>query len=276
MIDAHQHFWQFNHERDTWMDGESMACLRRDYMPQHLLPLLERHGFTGCVAVQADQSEEETQFLLNLADQFSSIKAVVGWVDLCSPLLYRHLEHWEMSAKLVGFRHILQSEKPEFMLQPTFVEGLKTIGNFGFTYDLLVFPSHLEAANCLLQKIENQLVVIDHLAKPHVKNGDISGWEHTLRQLARYDNVYCKLSGLVTEADWQQWTYPQLEPYMEVALSAFGAHRLMYGSDWPVCLLAAEYEQQLSVINQFIHRLSPTEQAAIMGETAVHFYQIST
>jgi L-fuconolactonase len=273
-IDAHQHFWRFDPQRDTWMDETTMSRIRNDFMPEQLKPLLIQHNIQGCVAVQAEQSEQETSFLLNLAERFSFIKAVVGWVDISAPLLPERLAELKNYPKLAGFRHILQSESPEFMLQSAFVEGLQCLGKWGFTYDLLVFPSHLEACNILLQKIDNQLVVIDHLAKPYLKTKEIDAWEKAIRRLAAYPNVYCKLSGLVTETYWNHWRMDEFEPYLQVVLAAFGPQRLMYGSDWPVCLLAAEYGEQLSIITQFIQQLSADEQAAIMGGTAAHFYQL--
>lgn len=272
-IDAHQHFWQFDPVRDAWID-DSMKVIQRDFMPADLEPVLQQNGIDGCVAVQADQSEKETLFLLELAEKHAFVKGVVGWIDLRSKDLEARLEYFSAYPLLKGFRHILQGEKPEFMLQPDFLNGIATIGKMGYTYDILVFPNHLGAVKKLLQKFENQPFIIDHLAKPYIKTGIIDEWATDLRQIAAYPNVYCKLSGMVTESDWQHWRPEQITPYLETALELFGPNRLCYGSDWPVCLLAAGYHEQMQVVTHFIQTLSPTEQSAIMGGNATKFYRL--
>lgn len=272
-IDAHQHFWQYDPVRDAWID-DSMKVIQRDFMPDDLEPVLQQNGIDGCVAVQADQSETETLFLLELAEKHPFIKGVVGWIDLRSKDLEKRLEHFSDYPLLKGFRHILQGEAPEFMLQPDFLKGLSMIEKKGFTYDILVFPNHLKAVEKLLQQHENQHFIIDHLAKPHIKKGMLDEWADDMKTIASYPNVYCKLSGMVTEADWQNWRPEQLFPYLETALELFGPHRLCYGSDWPVCLLAAGYEQQLQVVTHFIQTLSPNERSAIMGGNAATFYRL--
>ena len=272
-IDAHQHFWQFDPVRDAWISDE-MAVLRRDFMPEDLAPLLQKNGIDGCVAVQADQSEAETFFLLDLAEKHDFIRGVVGWVDLRSDHLSERLDNFSRFPKLRGFRHILQGEAPAFMLQPAFLKGISTLGKKGFTYDILVFPRHLKAVNTLLKNNDNQPFIIDHLAKPYIRKGLIKQWGKDLRQIARFENVYCKMSGLVTEADWQSWQPQHLWPYLETVLEAFGPTRICYGSDWPVCLLAASYDRQYEATFSFIQQLSPTEQAAILGGNAAAFYQL--
>lgn len=273
-IDAHQHFWEFDPVRDAWI-SEQMQVLRRDYLPSDLLPVLQENGIDGCVAVQADQSEQETKFLLQLAEQHPFIQAVVGWIDLRSKNLPSRLDHFSGHSRPKGFRHILQGEKPEFMLQPDFLQGIKTLGERGYIYEILVFPRHLQAVQKLLKSAQNQPFVIDHLAKPYIKRGLIRQWEKDLRQIARHKQVYAKLSGLVTEANWSGWKPADILPYLEVALEAFGPDRLMYGSDWPVCLVAAAYRQQKQVVDQFIRPLSETERRKIMGLNAVHFYNLT-
>lgn len=271
-IDAHQHFWEFDPIRDAWITND-MAVLRRDFLPTDLQPLLQANGFDGCVAVQADQSEEETRFLLNHADRHGFIKGVVGWVDLRANDLEVRLEKWSDEQKLCGFRHILQGEEPEFMLERHFLRGLSILGKSGYTYDILVFPRHLNAVEKMLGMLDNQLFVIDHIAKPYIRAGLIEDWERDIRKVAQFPNVYCKVSGLVTEANLADWKPEDIYPYLEVVLDAIGPDRLMYGSDWPVCLLAAGYEQQLEVVESFFSRLSAGERRRIEGLNAMDFYQ---
>lgn len=272
-IDAHQHFWHFDPVRDAWITDD-MSVIRRDFLPGDLLPHLQEHGFDGCVTVQADQSDTETRFLLENAKNHDFIKGVVGWVDLRAHDLEARLEQWADDKKLKGFRHILQAEKPEYMLSPEFVRGLGAIGKHGYTYDILVFPSHLETVEKLLENFDNQYFVVDHIAKPYIRSGEIREWERDLRRVASFPEVHCKVSGLVTEASLTDWKPGDIFPYLEVVLDAFGPGRLMYGSDWPVCLLAASYERQLDIVESFFSRLSPGERERIMGLNAIDFYQL--
>ncbi len=273
-IDAHQHFWQFDPVRDAWIREETMSALRRDFLPADLEPLLQQCGMEGCVAVQADQSETETQFLLDLADNHAFIKGIVGWVDLRAKNLAERLDYFSRFPKIKGFRHILQGEAPEFMLQPRFLEGVKALGKGGFTYDILVFPKHLKAVKTFIKRLDDQPFVIDHLAKPYIKKGLIKQWEKDMRSIAGYKHVFCKVSGLATEADWKTWREADLTPYLDVVLEAFGARRLLYGSDWPVCLPAAGYEKQWAVVKHFTDKLSASEQAGVWGANAAGFYNI--
>ncbi len=271
-IDAHQHFWQFNPVRDAWMTEGSMSAIRRDFLPTDLLPILQKNGFDGCIAVQADQSETETHFLLNLSNKNDFIKGVVGWVDLQANDLSERLDYFSQYPKLKGFRHILQGEKPEFMLQKSFIEGVKLLGNRGYTYDILVFPRHLSAVHKFLQTLDNQPFVIDHLAKPYIQRGLIKQWERDMQRIAKHENVWCKVSGMVTEADWSNWQVADFEPYLDVIFEAFGVDRIMYGSDWPVCLLAASYDKQLSIVENYLSKLSDTEGGKVLGKNAQLFY----
>lgn len=273
LLDAHQHFWQFNPVRDAWISPD-MSVLRRDFLPADLQPLLEKHHIAGCIAVQADQSEDETRFLLNQAAIHPVVAGVVGWVDLRSDRLPAILDGWAGLPKLKGFRHILQAEVPEFMLQTAFLRGIRTIAERGYSYDILVFPRHLTAVHKLLRTADKQAFVVDHLAKPYLRRGQWRQWAKDLRSIARFPNVHCKLSGMVTEANWQRWQPADFSPYLDIALEAFGAERLMYGSDWPVCLLAASYAQQFEALQVYVRKLSPTEQANIMGQTAARFYKV--
>lgn len=273
-IDGHQHFWQFDPVRDAWIDEKSMSIIRRDFLPEDLLPVLKKNGLHGCVAVQADQSEKETLFLLDLAEKNNFIQGVVGWIDVKSEKLPERLEYFGQYRKLKGFRHILQGEKPEFMLNPDFVNGVRLLGQKGYTYDILVFPKHLKAVKLFLQQLENQPLVIDHIAKPYIKKGLIKEWEKDIKAIARHTNVYCKISGMVTEADWKYWKDSDFTSYLDVVFEAFGVDRLMYGSDWPVCLLAAEYDQQMSILKNYISKHAPTAEAKIFGANAVRFYNL--
>jgi L-fuconolactonase len=273
-IDAHQHFWKFDPVRDAWID-DSMRVIRRDFYPEHLKPLLDEHGIDGCVAVQADQSNEETRFLCDLASKNDFIKAVVGWVDLRSDDIEAQLEALKEQSKLVGFRHIVQAEPPAVLYHDGFRRGIAALKKHHFTYDILIFTDHLPATIDFVNAFPEQLFVIDHMAKPKIKTAEIKEWAVHMKKLATYPNVFCKLSGMVTEADWHGWKSEDLKPYMELVLETFGPHRLMYGSDWPVCLLAAEYKTQLEVVQNFISTLSQDEQKMIMGGTARRFYGIS-
>ena len=273
-IDAHQHFWKYNSQRDSWITDD-MRVLRADFLPHHLAPLLQQEGFDGCVAVQADQSEEETAFLLQLAEENPFIKGVVGWVDLQSSKVEERLGHFAQAKKLKGLRHIVQAEADEqFMLRPAFMHGISLLQTFNFTYDILIYPAQLPSAEKLVAAFPHQKFIVDHLAKPIIKSGEVEKWEKDLRRLAQHQNVYCKISGMVTEADWQHWNQAHFTPYLDVVTEAFGTHRLVYGSDWPVCLLAATYQQQLGIVQKYFQTFSESEQAQIFGGNAQQFYQL--
>lgn len=274
IIDAHQHFWNYHPVKDAWITDD-MKVIQEDFLPQHLLPVLQKNGVDGCVAVQADQSEHETDFLLALAAQHNFIKGVVGWVDLRADNLEERLTHYSQFDLLKGFRHIVQGEPdPAFLLQESFCKGIRLLSQYNFTYDILVYPVQLPAVVDFVQQFPGQRLVIDHLAKPDFKTGDISTWETHMRTIAQQPQVYCKLSGLVTEADWQQWEPAHFTPFLDVVLEAFGPERLLFGSDWPVCKLAADYPEVKGLITDYISRLSDTEKAGIMGGNAIRFYNL--
>ncbi|NVK48530.1 MAG: amidohydrolase family protein, partial [Cyclobacteriaceae bacterium] len=249
-IDAHQHFWRYHPKRHEWID-DSMKSIQRDFMPEDLTPILEKAGMDGCVAVQAEENLKETEFLLDLAEENDWIKAVVGWVDIGSSDLSKALDEYSQSSKLKGFREILQSKDPRYMLREEFIQGLKLLHGKGFTYDILIFPQHLNAVIELVKQCEDHALVIDHLAKPYIKDGEWKSWKKAMIPIAEREYVFAKLSGLVTEADWKNWNEQQILPFIEIALELFGPDRLMFGSDWPVCLLAGEYEQVLGIIERF-------------------------
>lgn len=274
-IDAHQHFWKYRADRDSWIT-EEMSILRQDFMPEALLPLLEQHGFDGSVVVQADQSDEETFFQLENAVQFPFVKGVVGWTDLQDRNIEETLSKYALYPKLKGFRHILQGERDRaMMLGKAFKNGVRYLRNFGFTYDLVLFPDQLQFAENLVAEFQEQFFVLDHLGKPDIKNQEIKDWSRGIFALAKHDHVYCKASGLVTEADLANWKATDFIPYLEVIFEAFGVERVMYGSDWPVCRLAATYGQVNGVMEEYISSFSTFEQALFWGGNAERFYKLS-
>ena len=275
-IDSHQHFWKYDVQRHSWITDE-MKVLKRDYLPADLLPELQANGMSGCITVQVDQSEQETQFLLELARQHDVIKGVVGWVDLQSPEISERLRHFSQFEKLCGFRHIVQSEADDgFMLRSEFCRGINALQKYGFTYDILIYSRQLPAALELVTRFPNQPFVIDHIAKPSIRTGDLAPWAAQMRSLAEHANVYCKLSGLITKADWRNWRVEDFRPYLNVIFETFGPERLMFGSDWPVCLLGGNYRQVKQLIETYISKLSIHQKKAIFGLNAVKFYGLES
>lgn len=273
-IDAHQHFWHYNGDEYGWID-ESMAALRRDFLPADAASEMARVGFDAGIAVQARQTLEETRWLLALADDRPSIAGVVGWVDLQSPDLRADLESLAGYRKLVGVRHIAQSEPDDrFLLRPAFCRGIALLEEHGLTYDILVYSRHLPVAAELVARFPRQMFVLDHLAKPPIRQAEIHEWERDIRRLARHPNVYAKLSGLVTEADWAEWTPAQIEPYLDVAFDAFGAARLMIGSDWPVCTVAADYARTMQVVTEYVAKFSDADREAVLGGNAARCWRL--
>jgi len=273
-IDAHQHFWVYNQREYVWID-DSMALLRRDFLPKDLEPELERNGFQGCVVVQARQTLEETRWLLELATDTPFILGVVGWVDLQSPDVRSQLKAFAANPKLVGIRHIAQSEPNDrFLLQPEFLRGMSLLAEFDLAYDILIYSKHLSVAAEFVKRFPHQRFVLDHLAKPPIKSGKLRPWELGMRELGAFPNVFCKLSGLVTEDDWQNWKPEHIAPYIDVALESFGPGRLMIGSDWPVCTLAASYTRTINLVKDYLSQ-HPTEvQEATLGGNAQQFWKL--
>ena len=271
-IDSHQHFWNYDPARDGWITPE-MSVLRRDFLPADLLPELRRNGIDGCIAVQAAQTERETEFLLRLAGLHSEIVGVVGWVDLRSPDVPDSLRRFAKHKKLCGVRHIVQAEPDaRFLLQDSFLRGIARLQEFHLTYDILVYPRQLPAAIELAKRYPEQAFVLDHIAKPEIRAGSREPWTTHIRELAACSNVYCKVSGLITEADWKRWLAAEIFPYLDIVSEAFGSSRLMFGSDWPVCLLAGNYERVLELVCKFTSALSEEERTKIFGMNAVRFY----
>jgi L-fuconolactonase len=273
MIDSHQHFWKYDPQKHGWITDE-MNVIQRDFLPEYLKPFLNIHQIEGSVAVQAEQSEEETLFLLSLADKHDFIKGVVGWVDLQAIDLRKRLEYYATFPKLKGFRHILQAEPKGFLSNRLFINGVRSLNDFNFTYDLLVYHHQLEEALYFASQLRDVKMVLDHIGKPSIRTGEKTQWELNLAASATFEQMYCKLSGLVTEADWKKWTYEDIEPFLDEVFESFGPDRIMYGSDWPVCLLAGSYEQQFSVVDRYLSRLSDSEKAKVFGENAKRFYNL--
>jgi len=277
-IDSHQHCWNYSAAEYPWISAgmERLAC---DHLPGDLEAVARPVGVVGSVAVQARQSLAETRWLLGLAKKHPLIRGVVGWVDLRSERVADDLAILADDEKFVGVRHVVQDEPdPRFVLGEAFVRGVRSLHQFGLTYDLLLYPHQLPAAIDLVGQLPEQPFVLDHLAKPRIrplqKVGEMADWRRDIETLARHDNVCCKLSGLVTEAVWRQWQRTDFLPYLDVALAAFGPDRLMFGSDWPVCLLSAEYAEVVGIIDDFISTLTPAEQSLIWADTACRVYRI--
>jgi L-fuconolactonase len=270
-IDAHQHFWRYNANRDRWIT-DNMAALKNDFLPEQLIPELKAGDIQGCIAVQTDQSEDETNFLLDLAGRHDLIQGVVGWVDLCAGNVAERLDWFARFPKLCGFRHIVQAEPNGFLSREDFLHGIKCLGVLGFTYDVLIYEKQLPAAIELVSRFPDQLFVLDHIAKPAIRERRYLPWARFIKVLAENPNVYCKISGLLTEADWKQWRATEFNPYLDLVFDAFGVERLMFGSDWPVCLLAAGYRQVVQLIADYTRDLPVAEREKIFGLNAAYFY----
>ena len=273
-IDSHQHFWKYHPVKDEWIT-EDMKVIQRDFLPEDLQPVLAQNGFDGCVAVQADQSEQETLFLLDLAEQNPFIKGVVGWVDLRAANIDERLEYFSTFPKLKGFRHIVQSEpQDDFLLRKDFCRGVSLLQQYQFTYDILIHPRHLKYACEFVKLFPEQRFVIDHLAKPFIKEQIWEDWREDMDAIADLKNVCCKISGMVTEADWKNWKVSDFTLYFEGAWECFGPERVMFGSDWPVCLVAADYKQVCDIVEEHTVFLSAAEKAKLWGLNAQQFYNL--
>jgi len=269
-IDAHQHFWRYTEIEFGWID-DAMASIRRDFLPADLAPLLNETGIDATVAVQARQSMEETEWLLQLADAYPQIAGVVGWVPLIDPKVEKVLEALSANSKFRGVRHVLQAEPSEYMAREDFNTGVALLRPYSLTYDLLILQHQLPAAIKFVDRHPNQPMVLDHLAKPLIASHEIEPWRAQILELARRPHISCKLSGMVTEADFHNWTIEDLQPYVETALEAFGPERLLFGSDWPVCTVASSYKRWLDVVKQCTAGLSSDEHDKILGENAQKF-----
>ncbi len=273
-IDAHQHFWHYSPQEYGWID-DAMARIRRDFLPGDLAPLLRDSGIHGSIAVQARQSIAETDWLLSLAAANDWITGVVGWLPLASAEFPALLDRYLANPKLRGLRHVIQAEPDAFFDDEAFHRGLSRMRTTSLVYDLLIVERQMEAALRLVDRHPDQVIVLDHLAKPRIADGTLQPWSTHLRALAERDHVYCKLSGMVTEAHRDRWTVDDLRPYVEAALEAFGPSRLLFGSDWPVCTVAAEYARWMETAEELLLGCSAAERAAIFGGNAARVYQLA-
>ena len=273
-IDSHQHFWIYHEKEYPWINDQ-MGKLKKDFIPSDFHENLIRLGFSGSVVIQARQTVDETRWLLSLSRQYEFIKGVVGWVDLQSEKIEENLIEFAGEHKFVGVRHAIQDETDvNFMLKKEFIRGISYLQDYGLTYDLLIYPEHLKKARQLVRRFPELKFVVDHMAKPKVKEGKLKPWESDLKQLAQHENVYCKLSGMVTEADWENWNPSHFRPYMDVVMESFGPDRIMIGSDWPVCLLAGNYQSVIQVVTDYIEQCSENEQQKILGGSCISFYSL--
>ena len=274
-IDSHHHFWKYDPAEYDWI-GEEMGVIRRDFLPEHLAAEITAAGIDGAVYVQARQTVEETAALLEFAGAKEFIPGVVGWVPLVSPGVEQDLQGFATNGKLRGVRHVLQGEPDDFyLLRADFNAGIRALRPFGLVYDILIFERHLPQTCTFVDRHPGQVFVLDHIAKPRIKEGSLEPWSTHLRELAQRENVFCKLSGLVTEASWSGWTPEQLRPYVDTVLAAFGPARMMFGSDWPVCLVACGYARWVETVRQLAAGLTPGEQGRLFGGTAEEVYRLS-
>ena len=274
VVDSHQHFWQVGRFDYPWMTPD-LNVLCQDYLPPRLDPTLRERGVTSTILVQASNNLAETHWLLSLADRYRFIAGVVGWVDLTSNEVERQLDELAGHSKFKGVRHLVESEPADdWLVQPAVLKGLNTLAAHGLSYDLLVHTRHLRYARHVAESCPNLSLVVDHMAKPAIARGEITEWKREIKELASHQNVSCKLSGLVTEADWGNWGAADLKPYAEVGFEFFGAKRMMFGSDWPVCLLAASYEEVLETAQSLVAGLSREDHERVFSKNAREFYRI--
>jgi L-fuconolactonase len=273
IIDTHQHFWNYDPKIHDWIN-EDMKVIRKDFLPADLAPILKENNVDGCIAVQADQTDAETQILIREANQNSFIKGVVGWVNLKDKEIEEKLEEYTNETNLKGFRHIIQAEPKGFMLDASFQKGLSALAKYNYTYDLLIYETQLAEANTLIKQLPELPIVIDHIAKPNIKKGDSDDWKKEIKAIAQYPNLYCKISGMATEAHWDTWTMDTLKPYIDTVVEAFGTERIMFGSDWPVCLVASSYEKWLKGLQNYFNTFSISEQEAFFANNAINFYKL--
>lgn len=273
-VDSHQHFWRYDPAQYPWMKSD--WPIRRDFLPEDLAPILERHQIAGTIAVQARQSWEETSWLLELAGGFDWILGVVGWIDLRAETLPQQLDRVAVDKKLVGFRHVVQDETdPEFLLRPSFIQGIRTLESQGrFAYDLLIYHHQLPSALRFVEQFPNLRIILDHLAKPDLRKDARQPWTDQIRQLGQSAHVACKISGLITEAEWHHWKEDDLIYYLEVVWEAFGPKRILFGSDWPVMLLSGSYERWLTLLDDWLQGKGAEETDGFWGANAMRWYQI--
>ena len=274
IIDSHHHFWKYDPVEYDWID-DSMKVIRKDFLPKNLKTTFQEAGVDGAISVQARQSLEETDWLIGMAHQNEFIKGVVGWLPLIQGNIEEYLEKYADEEKLKGVRHVIQGEPdPEFMLRKDFNHGISLLKKYSLAYDILIVERQLPNTIRFVDQHPDQLFVLDHIAKPLIVRNELSPWKENIQELAKRENVNCKISGMVTEADYQKWTPSQLLPYFEVIMKAFGPDRLLFGSDWPVCLVATTYTNWVNLVRKNIASYTETEQAKIMGENALRLYKL--
>jgi L-fuconolactonase len=275
IIDAHHHLWKFNEADYAWMD-KSMSILKKDYLPADLEKQLGGTDVVGTVVVQARQNLDETRWLLEMAGRYPFIKGVVGWFDLCSENLQAQLNEFTDDPRLVGARHVIHDEPDDdFMLRPAFIKGMEKLVRYSLSYDLLLFPKHLQRAFELVSLFPDQRFVLDHLSKPFIKAGMLDPWREEIAALASQSNVWCKISGMVTEADHEHWKYEDFIPYLDTVIEAFGTDRIMLGSDWPVCRLAGEYHQVMDIPARYFNDLDPSDMEKIFSLNCIECYELT-
>jgi L-fuconolactonase len=272
LIDSHVHFWKYDKTRDTWMDD--MTVLQQNYLPENLMQTLSRNGMDGCVAVQADQSELETHFLVELAATHPVIKGVVGWIDLQLEDIEERLAYFSQYPGIKGYRHVAQGEPLDFLLRKNFQRGVRHLQKYGYTYDVLIYHYQLQPALEFVSSFPGQKFIIDHCAKPDIKNKKIDEWKRLMKEMAALPNVSCKLSGLLTEAAWKHWSPAEFYPYLDVVFDAFGVDRLLFGSDWPVILVSGMYVQWKSLLEKYMENFSEEDKQKVFGENAIKFYSL--
>ena len=271
-IDAHHHLWRYTPAEYDWIDG-SMQGLRRDFMPNDLKDVMRPAAVDGAIAVQARQILEETRWLLDLAEANDEIRGVVGWAPIAGADFPGLMEEFDGYAKLKGLRHVIQAEKDEnYILREDFNAGIRALSGSGLVYEILIYERHLPQSIEFVDRHPNQAFVLDHVAKPLIAAGILEPWAERMRELAKRENVWCKISGMVTEADWKAWTPEKLKPYIDVAVEAFGPGRLMTGSDWPVCLVACSYDRWWHVLRDYFVSFSEAERARVFGGNAIEVY----
>lgn len=273
VIDSHVHFWKYNKSSYAWIDN-SMKILQKDHLPEEIELTLKRNNVDGCVAVQALTEEVETRFLAELAATHSYIKGVVGWADLSSPNVEKTLDEFKQYPAIKGIRHIVQSEPDDFLYKKDFRSGVALLKDYGYTFDILIYPRQLKAARDFVAEFPGQVFILDHCAKPEIRKHEIEQWKAGIEELAAYPNVYCKLSGLLTEAKWKEWSPADFYPYLDVIFNAFGTDRLLYGSDWPVMLLSGIYVQWKSLLEKYMEGFVDEERDKVFGFNAKTVYSL--
>lgn len=273
IIDSHQHFWNYDPIRDSWID-DSMSIIRKNFLPKDLEPILIENGVDGCIAVQADQSELETQFLIDCACSNSFIKGVVGWVDLTSKNIDNRLNHFSSNPSFKGVRHIVQAEKKNYLLRKDVQNGISKLKEYNLTFDLLIYPHQIMNAVELVKKFSDQTFILDHIAKPNISKPVSDEWKYGIKLLSENHNVSCKISGMVTETNNFKFNKNDFTPFLDVIFNCFGSERIMFGSDWPVCLVAASYNQTIKIIHNYLENCSKKIKDDIMGNNAVKIYNL--